>query len=170
MTVNDVALFFCLLLLGGAAGLLVASTRPSLRTSIVDSSLLLIAIVAVGATLGSLYFSEVAGYIPCELCWYQRIGMYPLAIVGPLGAVRHDRASLHYTLAISIVGLAIALYHVQLQLFPEQSSFCDVTSPCTVSPVKAMGWMTIPHMSAISFGLIAALAALSIRSHVKEIQ
>lgn len=168
MTVEDFALFFALLLLGGSAGVLAILIRPSLRRTVIDAALPLLATIAVGATFGSLYFSEVAGFTPCELCWYQRIAMYPLAVIGPLAAFRRDRNALTYVGLLSTIGFVIAIYHTQLQLFPDQSSFCEATSPCTVSPIKAVGWMTIPHMSAISFGLITSLAALSIRNPLQE--
>lgn len=124
--------------------------------------------IAVGATLGSLYLSEVIGLVPCELCWFQRIAMYPMAIVLVLARIRGDRNVLPYVGVLSAVGLAIALYHVQLQQFPGQSSFCDVVNPCSSKAGQALGWMTIPQMAAVCFALIATTAFTSIRFDQKE--
>ena len=164
MSSELVADFFAIVLLGAALGLpaillLVPGQRQTISASVVP----LAAIVAVGATAGSLYFSEIANFTPCELCWFQRIFMYPMAVIFLVAAIRKDRGVFVYALPLSVIGFAIAAYHIQLQLFPEQSSFCEVTNPCTSSAVKALGFMTIPHMSAISFALIISLAFISRR-------
>ncbi len=153
--------FFALLLLGGMVGLVVASAFPSGRKVVGEAAMSLTAMVAVGATAGSLYFSEVAGFVPCELCWFQRIAMYPLAIIVPVAAVRKEVAVFRYVRILAVIGLLIALYHAQLQAFPDQGSFCALANPCTSSPVKTLRWITIPHMAAISFALVAALSAFS---------
>ncbi len=168
METTTVVEFFGLLLFGGSAGLAVALTRPKLRASIVDSSVQLVALVAVGATLGSLYLSEVANFVPCELCWFQRIAMYPVALIMPIAALRRDNGAIFYSAGLSTVGLAISLYHVQLQLFPDQSSFCEVANPCTASWVRAFGWMTIPQMSAVSFALILTISVTVILNKNQE--
>jgi disulfide bond formation protein DsbB len=124
--------------------------------------------VATGATLGSLYFSESAGFVPCELCWFQRIAMYPLAIILGVAVMRRDRTVLPYALTLSVIGLGISAYHVQLQLFPEQSSFCEATNPCSGRWVEAFGWLTIPQMAGLSFALIALLASLAILAPDKD--
>lgn len=124
--------------------------------------------VAVGATLGSLYLSEVVGLVPCELCWFQRIAMYPMAVVLIIARIRGDRTVVPYVIALSTIGLAIALYHVQLQLFPDQSSFCEVANPCTSTAGQAFGWMTIPQMAAICFALIGTTAIASIHEQRRD--
>lgn len=154
-------MFFALLLLGGLLGLVVTGLNAPARASVAAVGLPLAAVVAVGATTGSLYFSEVAGFVPCELCWFQRIAMYPLAVVLPIAAVRNDASILRYAQVLAGIGLVIALYHSQLQAFPSQSSFCELTNPCTSSPITTLRWVTIPHMSAASFLVIGALAGLA---------
>jgi disulfide bond formation protein DsbB len=134
-----------------------------------EAALPLAAAVAVGATAGSLYFSESAGFVPCELCWFQRIAMYPMSVILVLAALRRDRSVLPYALALSVIGLGISAYHIQLQLFPDQGSFCDATNPCTGRWVEAFGWMTIPQMAGLSFALIASLSALAILTPPKEL-
>ena len=151
------ASFFTLLLVGGLVLAVGALARPDFRPIVTDTGLAIGAAVAIGATLGSLYFSERAGFDPCELCWYQRLFMYPQAIVLGVAAVRRSPEVLRFTLAASAIGLAISLYHVQLQLFPDQASFCDVTNPCSGRWVKAFGVVTIPQLAALSFALLLVL-------------
>ncbi len=169
MAPETVALFLVLLLLGGMGGLIASAVVPSIRSAIDDVALPLGVMVAVGATAGSLYFSEIANFVPCELCWFQRIAMYPLAIILPLAAIRRDVSVLPYVQALAVIGLGIALYHSQLQAFPDQGSFCALDNPCTSSPIKTLGWITIPHMSALSFVLVFVLASHAKRRFSKPI-
>lgn len=172
MDASLAANFFALLLLGGTVGLLVGILHAPTRTLLASQALGLAAMIAVGSTLGSLYFSEVAGFVPCELCWYQRIAMYPLAVLLGIAWFSKDPGVFRYVIALAGSGLVIAGYHVQLQLFPDQTTFCGLANPCTASPTKAFGWMTIPHMSAISFALISTLAVLAFinRGHTPPLE
>ena len=158
---SDVANFFGLALIGSVAVLGIGLALPSSRPVIAEIAPRLAALVAVGATLGSLYFSERAGFVPCELCWFQRIAMYPLAVILTIAAVRNDDRIGVYALPLAGAGLAVAIYHVQLQWFPDQSSFCEVTNPCSGRWVEAFGWMTIPQMAGISFTLVIGLLVAS---------
>lgn len=161
--------FFALLLAGGLIGstLLVLPGGPGdrLRDVLLDAA----ALVAVGATMGSLYLSESVGLIPCELCWFQRIAMYPLALLLPLARLRRDQAVVPYALTLGIVGLAISAYHVQLQLFPEQSSFCEAANPCSNTLAKAFGTFSIPQLSMASFALVVILMTSALRQNRKDI-
>jgi disulfide bond formation protein DsbB len=157
---NDVATFLALLLVGGTVGGLVVASLPSARAQVAEAALPLGALVAVGSVGASLYFSESAGFAPCELCWFQRIAMYPMALVFSIAVVTGDRRVWRYTAPMAAIGLAISLYHIQLQLFPDQSSFCEAVNPCTGSWVEALGFMTIPQMSATAFALILGLAGI----------
>ena len=157
----DAANFFGIVLIGGAIALTAMTASRATRPTIIDAAPKLAALVAIGATLGSLYFSERAGFVPCELCWYQRIAMYPLAVVLAIAAVRDDRAISRYALPLAAAGLGIAGYHIQVQLFPEQASFCEAANPCSGRWVEAFGWMTIPQMAALSFALVIALLLIA---------
>lgn len=113
-------------------------------------------LVAVIATLGSLYFSEVANYFPCELCWYQRVLMYPLvAILGV--AVYENRSGVWKTaLPLSTLGVGVAAYHVWLQLVDSDGGLgCTVGGAC-----GSVQWeyavLTIPRLSLAAFVLITA--------------
>jgi disulfide bond formation protein DsbB len=120
-----------------------------------------LAAIAMG---GSLYFSEVADYVPCTLCWYQRIAMYPLVVLFGIAAVRRDRGMALYGLVISLIGAVIALYHLQLTWFPEQASLCKQGALCEVQWFKIWGFSTIPYLALVAFAGIAALSLLSLWS------
>ena len=87
-------------------------------------------LVPAVAMSGSLYYSEIAHFIPCEFCWYQRIAMYPLAVILLIAAITKDAQIWKYAVPIAVIGLALSTYHYQLQLFPNQASTCSQTAPC----------------------------------------
>lgn len=165
MDPRDVANFFALVLLCGSMGVGIAVAIPASRIELGRAAPIVVGAVALGATLGSLYYSELADFVPCTYCWYQRIAMYPIAVIVAVALVLRDRRILWYTLALGSVGLAISLYHVQLQLFPAQApNSCALTSPCTAKWVEAFGFMTIPQMAAISFALIVTVSIVGLRA------
>lgn len=141
----------------------IALALPALRKMLASHGMTIAAAVAVGATPGSLYFSEVAGFNPCDMCWVQRIFMYPLAIILPIAGARRDRAALPYALALAVIGLGVSAYHVQLQLFPDQSTSCDLLNPCSAKWVEALGFATIPTMAGMSFVLICVSLIAKLR-------
>ena len=170
MSVDQVSIFLALLaLVALAAGVIALAACPAtgLRERLADFRPLLLPLalaVATVATAGSLYYSEVAGYPPCELCWYQRICMYPLVPVLAVGLWRRERAVGWYALPLAVVGLGVSAYHYQLQLFDRGSSSCDPSAPCAFQWVDALGFASIPFMAGCGFLAIAGLALLSIRS------
>ena len=171
MDSETTATFFALLLIsGGAALVLVAAIGGPVRTAVGTYGVPLAFLVAAGATGGSLYFSEVADFVPCEMCWYQRIAMYPLAPLLLIAAVTKDDRIARYVLPIVLVGAGLSIYHVQLQLFPEQSTSCSLDAPCTAKWVEVLGFVTIPWMALFSFVLVLALtgAAHLTSTHPKE--
>ncbi|BBI34088.1 disulfide oxidoreductase [Cohnella abietis] len=113
-------------------------------------------IVSVIATLGSLYFSEVLEYIPCELCWYQRIFMYPLSVILGIAAYHNETSIKKYVLPLSIIGGAISIYHYMLQKVPgfEGIKPCTNGVPCNVDYIDWLGFITIPFLALIAFVLI----------------
>lgn len=115
--------------------------------------------VAVAATLGSLYLSESVGLIPCKLCWYQRIAMYPLAVILPIAAFRKDGGVRLYATVIAAIGALIAGYHRFIQRFPQfDTGSCSATGPSCSSPlVMEFGFVSIPYMALSGFLLILAL-------------
>jgi disulfide bond formation protein DsbB len=114
---------------------------------------------ALAALLGSLYFSEFAGFEPCKLCWIQRILMYPLTIILLVGIFNHDDVIPKYVLPFSISGMGVSLYHYLLQnhVFGEQSNFCAVGVSCVSRYINLAGFITIPFLALIAFTMITAL-------------
>jgi disulfide bond formation protein DsbB len=120
--------------------------------------------VAATCTLGSLYYSEVAGFEPCRLCWYQRIAMYPLVVVLGVAWLRRDRGVRRYVLPLAGIGLAISLYHRLEEQFPDAvASACSVGVPCSFRYVDEFGWITIPTMAGVGFALILLFTTLDHR-------
>ncbi|MCZ7532499.1 MAG: disulfide bond formation protein B [Acidimicrobiia bacterium] len=115
--------------------------------------------VALAATLGSLYLSEIAHLIPCRYCWFQRIAMYPLVVILLMAAYRRDSMARLYAATIATIGLGIAAYHRFIQAFPDlDSGSCAATGPlCSGYYIKEFGFVTIPYMSLSAFALILTL-------------
>ena len=110
-------------------------------------------IIALLATVGSLFFSEVMNLPPCALCWYQRIATYPLVLVIGVGIVLRDRRMKYYALPLSLGGLAIAVYHNLLYygFIPEAAAPCTQGVSCTETQIEWFGFITIPLMSLAAF-------------------
>lgn len=109
------------------------------------------------ATLGSLYFSEIQKYIPCELCWYQRIFMYPLVLLLGMAIVKKDYGIARYSFVLSTIGGLISLYHYSIQkvsFLGENSISCGVV-PCTGQYINWLGFITIPFLALIAFIIIS---------------
>ncbi len=147
------------LLLLGLAMLRIASPArfSALQASVAGSGPALGALVAGIAMLGSLWFSEVADFPPCEWCWYQRIAMYPLALILTVAAVRRDPAIRPYGLALAGTGLALSAWHNVIETFPDlHAGSCDPANPCTIRWVEGLGFWTIPRMAFVAFALVFA--------------
>lgn len=124
-------------------------------------------IVALIAMLGSLTYSDVLGYEPCMLCWYQRILMYPLVFLLGMAIWRKERFILPYAMMLSIIGGAIALYHytVQLGLVAVPCSVSGYSVSCAKVFTLRFGYITIPLMAFSAFMLILFLTMLSRRAN-----
>ena len=121
-------------------------------------------VVAAVATCGSLYFQFGAGFTPCDLCWFQRICMYPQTLVLAATAVRRDLASARWiSMPLAGVGALIAAYHFQLQRNPgEPHPSCGVGQPvCSQAPFEIFGFIAIPYMALSAFLLIITLLAIA---------
>jgi disulfide bond formation protein DsbB len=137
--------------------LLVANRRSAVLGEVAVLAPWLAAAVAATAMAGSLYYSESAGFVPCELCWYQRIAMYPLVPLLAIAAIRRELLTI-YVVVIAGIGALISIYHYQLQLFPDQASTCSLDVPCTTQYVDVLGFVSIPFMAGCGFLAIIALA------------
>jgi disulfide bond formation protein DsbB len=136
--------------------------RSAMIETLGPSALWLAFLVALTATLGSLYLSEIAHFVPCELCWYQRIAMYPLVPILLVAAYRRDAGVWRYVVPVAAIGAAISIYHYQLERFPEQaSSSCSPEAPCTVVWIWKFHFISIPFMALSAFALIVALVLVA---------
>lgn len=113
--------------------------------------------IALAATIGSLYFSEVLGAIPCTYCWYQRILMYPLVIILGMAAVRKDFRQTIYVIPLVVLGMGMSLFHYLKQktdwFQAAGSNTCSIV-PCTKEYINWLGFVTIPLLAFIAFVMI----------------
>lgn len=126
-------------------------------------------IISIIATFGSLYFSEIRQFEPCELCWFQRILMYPLTILLGIAYVRKDWKMSLYASVFSCIGGLISLYHYLIQKVPalSQVDFCGRVS-CTGEYINWFGFVTIPFLALTAFILIFIISIINLRL-LKEI-
>ncbi|NHZ71755.1 MAG: disulfide bond formation protein B [Aquificales bacterium] len=115
-------------------------------------------VVAITATLGSLYYSEIAGFVPCTLCWYQRILMYPLTLITLVGVLKQDEYLPYYVLPFSVLGMGVSGYHTLIQsgVFSHPTT-CTEGVPCSLRYVNYAGFITIPLLAFTAFVLITAV-------------
>jgi disulfide bond formation protein DsbB len=120
-------------------------------------------LVASTATLGALFFSEIMRLPPCLLCWYQRIFMFPLVLLLPLGLFPFDRKVVRYALPLAFVGMVIAAYHQLLVMgvVPENASPCTRGVPCSEVDIEWLGFITIPVLAVAAFSSIVVLLLLA---------
>ena len=121
--------------------------------------------VALLASAGSLYFSEVANYTPCTLCWYQRIAMYPLVLILGIAIFRRDIGIRIYAIPLAVVGAIIATYHWLLERIPELDyGACSAGVPCTQKWFEEFGFVTLPFLALIAFLLVIAFLLIPPRT------
>jgi len=110
-------------------------------------------LIALVATVGSLFFSEVMQLPPCVLCWYQRIAMYPLVLIIGIGIITRDNRMKIYALPLALAGLAISIYHNLLYygILPESIVPCTEGISCTSRQIELLGFITIPLMALTAF-------------------
>ena len=153
-----------MLMIGLLALVGVRGPLNALRSGVEGYELWLAFVVASIATGGSLFFSETAGFVPCELCWYQRICMYPLSIVTLLAALANDRRAARYLLPLPLVGAGISVYHLLVENgVVEQAKACLLSAPggCATKWINEFGYVTIPTLALTGFALCFAFLLLA---------
>ena len=154
------------IVVGAVVRRLVANPVPlieQLRDDLGRFALPLAWIIAVVTTCGSLYYSKSQGYIPCELCWYQRICMYPFAVILGIAAFRRAAAIRIYAIPVLAIGVVIAGYHSWIQAYPPANgtSFCSATAPCTLRYVWEFNFVSLPFMALSAFVVMIALLSIA---------
>jgi disulfide bond formation protein DsbB len=135
-----------------------------LRRALEGYELWLVFLVAAVATGGSLFFSEIAGFVPCELCWFQRICMYPLSIVTLLAALANERRIARYLLPLPLVGAGVSVYHLLVENgVVGQTKTCLISAPggCATKWIEEFGYVTIPVLALTGFALCFAFLLLA---------
>ena len=126
----------------------------------------LLFLVSLVASFGSLFFSEVMKLPPCELCWYQRIAMYPIPILLTVGILLQDLKAIYYTLPLQLLGFVIAIYHNLLYYgYIENIVPCSQGVSCTSRQIEWLGFITIPLMSLVAFLICLVISILFLKSN-----
>ena len=168
MDVEAAEVFFSLLaLVAGAGALVLLGARLAARTSpaaarvvlAVDEAALWLAFLVAGTSMaGSLYFSEVADFEPCRLCWFQRIAMYPLAVILLVAAIRRDRSVRWYVGPIAAIGALVSTYHYLVEWFPSlEGGSCGTGPACSAIWFRELGFVTLSLMALCGFVAIGVL-------------
>lgn len=175
MNVQSFSFFFAILALAcwvGALSILVGALirrfgKPDAldeaRAQVGRIALPLAWAIALVTTLGSLYYSKVQGYVPCELCWYQRICIYPWSVILGIAAWRRDASIKLYAVPVLCISVVISAYHSWIQWFPPTSgtSFCTLDAPCTTKFVNEFQFVTLPFMALSAAVFMIALLLAS---------
>ncbi len=133
-------------------------STKKLSDLISQNYVLLIFLITAGATAGSFAMSDILGFLPCKLCWYQRIFMFPQLIISGIALFTNDNYVKKYLVGLSIAGTAVAIYHLVLQALPAVIQCGDELVSCEKNPFVSFGYITIPVMSLTAFLLIIAIS------------
>ncbi len=129
------------------------------KNSVSSSIVFLCFLIASIATLGSLFFSEIMHFVPCSMCWYQRIFMYPLVLIFLVNLLYPDDKLFKYAISIVTVGLLFAIYHnlLMFDIIPESVVPCVSGVPCSTVYLNWLGFITIPLLSLVAYLLLFIL-------------
>lgn len=156
-TLTLIGQVLCGILIISILGYLLSSKRKNIFSKVVhffgENYLQFSLITASVATAGSLFLSDVAGFNPCRLCWYQRIFMYPLVLIGGVGLIVNEKVE-KYILPLAIIGFSIATYHYAMQLFPNLLECSEEAAKCSTIQFASFGYITIPLMASTAFLMI----------------
>ena len=141
-------------------------TQPSTRTRNESTAWMLVFaawLIASASALGALFFSEIMQLPPCSLCWYQRIAMFPLVLILPMGLFPFDPRVVRYALPLAVVGWLLAVFQMLLVagIIPEKLEPCTQGVPCSETVIEWFGFVTIPLLSVTAFSAIIALLVLT---------
>jgi len=134
------------------------NSSKTINTTII----LLCFLVASVATLGSLFFSEVMGFVPCSMCWYQRIFMYPLVLIFLINLLYPDDKLFKYSMPLVATGLFFSIYHnlLMFDIIPESVVPCVSGVPCSTEYINWFGFITIPLLSFVAYFMLFILLIL----------
>lgn len=170
--VGTVETFTAVLALAAAslAGLVVVGRAVRRRVDAVDlvvsaiddAALWLAWLIAAVAMVASLYFSESARFEPCRLCWFQRIAMYPNALILLVAAIRNDRKVVWYSAPLAAIGAVVSVYHYVIEWNPDlNAGVCGLGPSCTTVWFREFGFVTLPFMALCGFLAIIVLVVVA---------
>lgn len=156
----NTALSSGILLLGIATlvGAIALIANHSFAKYIARHASLILRVILVGAALGSLTYEIILGYSPCTLCWYQRMALFPLAILAFTANIKSSKLLQKQTLIFTGLGLVFSLYHNIIDRFPTAADICGAGPSCLIRYVNGFGFITIQMMAAIT--LLAILVTI----------
>lgn len=126
-------------------------------------------IVAATSMAGSLYFSLVIGWLPCNMCWYQRTMIYPLAVILGVATVMRRMTVIPYAIALAAVCVPFSVYHYLLEWFPQlETSVCDLSNPCSQVFLRLFGYLSIPLMALTCVTTVITLLLVQLRANRLE--
>lgn len=150
---------------GGAVVLVGVAVQARWLDHLRPVALKLAAAVSATAVAGSLYYSEVAHFTPCRLCWFQRIGIYPLVVLLAVALIRRRDDVAAYILPLTLLTAPVSAYHWLLQRFPSiGGDSCDPAAPCSVQWVSELGFVSIPFMALATVVAVTGLVLVPRRS------
>ncbi|MCC5948600.1 MAG: disulfide bond formation protein B [Nitriliruptoraceae bacterium] len=153
-TFGVLALVAVVIAVGTTVALVRRSVPSWLETMALPTALAIATVTAGGSLLVSIGF----GYVPCELCWYQRIAAYPLVPILAVAWWRGDRDVWRTVLPLSVIGSALSLWHLVIERNPGLGGPCDPSAPCAVRWVEEFGVLTLPAMALITFVAVTVLS------------
>ncbi len=133
-------------------------SSKKLADLLTNNYLVLVFLITAGATFGSFALSEIFGFPPCKLCWYQRVFMFPQFVVAAIALFTNDNGIKKYIIALSLIGASVAIYHLLLQAMPAVIQCGDELVSCEDNPFVIFGYVTIPVMSLTSFLLLITVS------------
>ena len=148
----------------GVVTLLMGSSVKKWGQAVAKKAMLFSFLVAFTSTAGSLFYSDIAGFDPCKLCWFQRIFMYPMVLLLGMALWKKDKKIMDYCLGLSILGAPIAAYHYLLQLDVVPALPCSAvgySAACSQTFVLTFGYITIPMMALTGFVMIIILCLIA---------
>ena len=133
-------------------------------------------IVALGAVVFSIFYSSIVGYPPCELCWVERIFLYPQFILFGMELYKRDRSIVDFSIIFAILGIITSIYHVYIENGGSSNLSCAVSNPlnpnqvsCAIRYVYEFGYITLPVMAlTLSLFILSILLNYKYMSRINQ--
>lgn len=133
------------------------ATKHSFAKYVAKHASLILRVILLGAAIGSLSYEFILGYSPCTLCWYQRMALFPLAILALTANIKSSKLLQKQVLIFTSLGLVFSLYHNIIDRFPTLADVCGTGPSCLVRYVNGFGFVTIQMMAGITLLSILAV-------------